>query len=215
MFKKGIIAVFSLLFTSAVFAAFTEGTDYIKLPPEVKQQAVVQTFLAEDQGKIQVTEFFSYKCPGCYSLDAPFAAWAAKQPKDVAVRHVPVAFNEAWEPIAKTYYVLEELNEVARLNPVIFNALHKEGKRLDTQSEIAAFLAQHGVATKDFNAAYEGFNVNRKWAQAKLLREAEEVKSIPSVVVNAEYATHLGMSRDPAIMTQVLDELIEKSRKQN
>ena len=129
------------------------------------------------------------------------------------MRRVPVAFNPAWEPLAKTYYVLEELNIVERVNPIIFNAVHKEGKRLETQSEIAQYLAQHDVSLNDFNAAYEGFNVNRRWAQAQLLREAEQVTSIPAVVVNGQYLTHLGMAKDPTTFTQVIDHLIVQSKK--
>lgn len=212
MFKQWMCSVVSLFFITQVFA-YTEGKDYLRLPQAVQQQAVVQTFLEQDKGKIQVAEFFSYKCPGCYSLEATFTTWASKQPQEVAIRRVPVAFNPAWEPLAKTYYVLEELNAVERLNPIIFNAIHKDGKRLETQSEIAALLAQHGISLNDFNAAYEGFNVTRLWTQAQLLRQAEQVMSIPAVVVNGEYLTHLGMADNPTLFTQVIDYLVIESKK--
>jgi thiol:disulfide interchange protein DsbA len=213
MLKQWTFGFFCLLFMTQVFA-FSEGKEYLKLPLAVKQQPVVQTFLDQDKGKIQVTQFFSYKCPGCYSLDAAFTAWATKQPADVAVRHVPVAFNPAWEPLAKTYYVLEELNVTARISPIIFNAVHKEGKRLESQQEIANYLSTHGISANDFNAAYEGFNVNRRWAQAQSLRSAEQVNSIPAVVINGEYLTSLSMAHDSATLTKVMDHLIEESKKQ-
>jgi protein dithiol oxidoreductase (disulfide-forming) len=210
MLKQWMFGIFSLLFAANVLA-LTEGKDYIQLPQEAQQQAVVQTFLEQDKGKVQVAEFFSYKCPGCYSLEGPFSAWAAKQPQDVAIRRVPVAFNPAWVPLAKTYYVLEELNVVERVNPIIFNAVHKENKRLETQSEIAQYLTTHDVSLNDFNAAYEGFNVNRRWTQAQLLREALQVTSIPAVVINGKYLTHLGMV-SPDTFTQVLDDLVKRAR---
>lgn len=211
MLKQWMLSVLCL-FSVNVFA-FTEGSEYLQLPKEVKQQAVVQAFLDQDKDKIQVTEFFSYKCPGCYHLEPTFAAWAAQKPQDVAIRYVPVAFNPAWEPLAKTYYVLEELNETSRINPIIFHAIHKEGKRLETQAEIATFLSGHGISANDFNAAYEGFNVNRRWAQAQSLREAEQVNSIPAVVVAGEYMTNLSMARDAATFTKVIDHLIAQSKK--
>lgn len=219
MLKQWMLSVFTLLFTTMVFAqtvdlskGLIEGTHYITLPKEARQQAVVQTFLQQDKGKIQVAEFFSYKCPGCFGLSEVFDSWTKRQPQDVVVRHVPVAFGPTWEPLAKTYYVLEELKAFDRLNPVIFNAVHREGNRLETQEEIAALLEKHGIPTANFNAAYTGFNVSRLWSQAQLLRQAEQVTSIPAVVVNGEYLTHLGMVSDPVLFTQVVDHLIAKSR---
>ncbi len=226
MLRKWIFLVLSLVCVSAVYAAeapqptpapqtneIIEGVHYIKLPNTVPQQAVVQTYLAQDKGKIQVAEFFSYKCPGCYALEGDFNAWAAKQPKDVAIRRVPVSFGPNWEPLAKAYFVIEQMGKVHELNPVIFNAVHKDRKPLETQSEIALLLSQHGVKLDEFNAAYEGFNVNRLWTQAQLLRQSEEVGSVPAVVVNGEYLTHIGLTQDPKKLMQVLDYLIEKVRK--
>jgi protein dithiol oxidoreductase (disulfide-forming) len=212
MLKQWMLGLISLLFVSQAFA-FTEGQEYQKLSEGVKKQPVVQAFLDQDKGKIQVQEFFSYKCGGCYQFDPIFHAWAVKQSKDIAIRQVPVAFNPAWEPLAKTYYVLEELNEVDRLNPIIFNAVHKEGQRLETQQDIANYLSKHGVDVNAFNAAYEGFNVNRLWAQAQSLRAAEQVNSIPAVVINGEYLTNLSMAKDGATVGKVLDQLIIESKK--
>jgi protein dithiol oxidoreductase (disulfide-forming) len=215
MLRTWMLALVSMIFATTIFANanIIEGKDYIVLPKEVGQQAVVQTFLAQDAGKVQVTEFFSFKCPGCYSFEGPFSAWAAKQGHDVAVRRVPVAFGPTWEPVAKAYYALKELGVADQLSPVIFNAIHKDRKRLETQSEIALLVSQHGVALDKFNAAYEGFNVSRLWTNAQALTQAEQVKSIPAVVVDGKYLTHLGLTKDPARLTQVLDYLVAKSKK--
>ena len=49
--------------------------------------------------------------------------------------------------------------------------------------------------------------------QAQALTLAEQVKSIPAVVVDGQYLTHLGLTKDPARLTQVLDYLVAKSKK--
>jgi len=220
MLRKGIFLVLSLIFAGAVYAeeaaqttSFEEGVHYITLPATAKQQTAVQSFLAMDQGKIQVAEFFSYKCPGCYALEGHFMAWAAKQPQDVAIRKVPVAFGPTWAPLAKAYFVIEQMGKADQLSGVIFSAIHKDRKSLETQSEIAVLLSQHGVNLADFNAAYESFNVNRLWTQAQLVTQQEGVTSVPAVVVNGEYLTHLGLAKDSDQLMQVLDFLIEKARK--
>lgn len=215
--RQWMMAIVSLVFAATVYAQSTpstpiiEGQHYIVLPKEVRQQAVVQAFMAQDPGKIQVIEFFSYKCPGCYAMEAPFNAWAAKQSDKVAIRRVPISFGPTWEPIAKTYYVLEELGLTEKLTPVIFNAIHKDKMRLDTPSEIGALLAKNGVSLDTFNTTYNGFNVSRMWTQAQDLTKAEQVQSVPAMVVNGQYLTHLGMTKDPALTAQVLDYLVAKS----
>src|SRR5229473_5201701 len=75
--------VFRLLSAfSALFLAFAacaqdspvEGVNYIELKPP---QAV------ESSGKVEVLEFFWYRCPHCYSLEPDLESWAKRLPRDV------------------------------------------------------------------------------------------------------------------------------------
>jgi thiol-disulfide isomerase/thioredoxin len=74
--------------------------------------------------KIEVIEFFSYGCPHCADLEPHLQAWLKRLPADVQVRRVPVAFQPAWENLARVYYTLELMGEDAKLTPDVFSAIH-------------------------------------------------------------------------------------------
>jgi thiol-disulfide isomerase/thioredoxin len=46
----------------------------------------------ENDGKVEVLEFFGYGCIHCANLEPKLEAWSKKQLADVKLRRVPVAF---------------------------------------------------------------------------------------------------------------------------
>ena len=81
--------------------AFQSGSDYLTLDKPAATEAPA--------GKVEVVEFFWYNCPHCNGFEPMFDAWAKKQPKDVSVRRVPIAFRPDFEPQQRLYYVLESM----------------------------------------------------------------------------------------------------------
>ena len=45
----------------------------------------------ENDGKIEVLEFFAYGCPHCAALEPKLEAWSKKLPTDVKIKRVPGA----------------------------------------------------------------------------------------------------------------------------
>jgi thiol:disulfide interchange protein DsbA len=74
----------------------------------------------ETPGKIEVIEFFSYGCNHCNDFHPILQAWIAKQQADVVVLRIPVAWNRAWENLARLYYTLESLGDLKRLDDAVF-----------------------------------------------------------------------------------------------
>src|SRR5215218_2162512 len=62
-----------------------EGTHYVRL-----QQAAPLVAA----GKVEVVEFFWYECPHCNAFEPSLEAWSGTLPSDVALRRVPVWFQE-------------------------------------------------------------------------------------------------------------------------
>ena len=67
-----------------------EGKDYLLLSKPAPNEAPA--------GQIEVVEFFWYSCPHCNEFEPQLEAWAAKAPKDVSLRRVPVSFRPDFEP---------------------------------------------------------------------------------------------------------------------
>ena len=74
-----------------------EGVDYIELRPP---QSV------ESSDRVEVLEFFWYRCPHCYALEPELEAWAKRLPRDVQFRRSPGILNDDWAVDARIFYTL-------------------------------------------------------------------------------------------------------------
>ncbi|MEO6186602.1 MAG: thiol:disulfide interchange protein DsbA/DsbL [Steroidobacteraceae bacterium] len=190
----------------AMAAAPVEGKDYVRLttpPAAVAQQKVV------------VTEFFSYQCPHCYSFAKPFAAWQRALPADVIVERVPVAFGRpAWEPSARAYLALSQMKLLAKTDDALFDAIHRQGIRLDTDDSMIRWAATQGIDGKLFEAQYRSFGVATQMKSADLKSRTYQIPSIPAVVVDGRYLVAIVDNGGFKSQLAVVDELINRARKE-
>ena len=217
-FIQHLLAVASLsLFAATAGASPTapvNGTDYRTL--EKAQQV--------DSGKkVEVTEFFWYSCPHCSALEPALEAWVKKQGDKINFKRVPVAFRDSFIPQQKLYYSLEALGLVNSLHGKVFRAIHVERQPLDTDKQIADFIAKQGVDAKKFAEVYNSFGIQSKVQRATQLQAAYKVDGVPMIAIDGRYITSpsiVGASlgnRPEAILhdatLQVMDWLVTKSAK--
>lgn len=188
---------------SSAFPAVAQvaGRDYTPVNPPQP---------TDEPGKIEVLEFFSYGCPHCHDFHPMISAWAAKQPADVAFRRIPVSFNRAaWGNVARLFYTLEALGELARLDNAVFQAIHDERRNLFDERSAAEWVAGKGVDAKKFSDAFNSFTVVSKTRRADQIAQAYRVGGVPSMAVNGKYF----ISDHPFEETlAIVDRLIAKSR---
>jgi thiol:disulfide interchange protein DsbA len=141
-----------------------------------------------DPHKVQVLFFFSYGCHGCEMFHTPFDQWAVKQrkaPKNKAAIYVyPVSFNAHWAMLAKLYYVMENLDPAGKLNGAIFTAVLKNGIKLWDPEVMKKFFIQNGYTAKQFDQAYNAFNVNRQVKRADDISKAYSIIATPDIIIN-------------------------------
>lgn len=178
-FFRHLLCVVGLLgMTLAVAAPLQAGRDYTVIDPP----------LGTAKDKIEVIEFFSYGCPHCNDFHELIDAWAAKLPKDVVLRRVPVSFNRpSWAKLARLYYSLEASGEVNRLNGEVFKALHQDRINLGNDDALANWATQHGLETKKLTALMNSFGVQSLAARADQEAVAAKINGVPSLVVNGKY----------------------------
>ena len=163
----------------AAHAQGVEGTDYRKIEPP--QPAV-------SPGKIEVIEFFSYMCPHCKEFYPLVTTWAAKLPKNVVFRRVPVGFNRPpWINLARAYYALQASGDLDKLDGALFHAIHEEHLQLFDEPSLADWVAKNGGNADKFAAAYTSFGVNNQTVQADQLTENYRIEAVPTMAVNGEY----------------------------
>ncbi len=173
---------------------FQEGKDYVRLPTPVPPAT---------PGKVEVVEMFWYGCPHCYDLESATQAWLKRKPENVAFTQIPVAFGASWEPGARAYYAAEALGVLDKLHPALFDAFHKR-RKLNTEDEMAAFFAEHGVDQEAFRKAYKSFQTETQLRRGNQLAQRYGLKGVPAVIVNGKYDV-----RSPR-MFEVVDFLIAK-----
>jgi thiol:disulfide interchange protein DsbA len=181
-----------------------EGKDYLLLSKPAPTEAPA--------GQIEVVEFFWYSCPHCNEFEPQLEAWAAKAPKDVSLRRVPVSFRPDFEPQQRLYYVLEALGKLAALHKKVFYAIHVEKQTLNTADLVTAWAQKQGIDKAKFTELYNSFPVNMKARKATQLQEAFMVDGVPALGVDGRYYTSGSLAGNMARALTVTDHLLTLAR---
>lgn len=194
--------VLSLSALAAAPEAF-EGHEYTRL----KNAQPVAT-----GNKVEVLEFFWYRCPHCFQLEPGLNAWVKTLPKDAQVRRVPAVFRDDWMPGAKLYYTLEQMNLLDRLHHKVFDAYHVENINLNDPAMLGGWIAKQGVDRKKFEGIYNSFSTQSKATQGAQLATAYAISGVPAFIIDGKYTTSVSMAGSQARLFEVLDQLIVKAR---
>jgi thiol:disulfide interchange protein DsbA len=100
----------------------------------------------------------------------------------------------------------------SKVHAAIFDAIHKQGKKLATAEEMAEYLATLGVDKDTFLKTYNSFGVKSQMEKAKKLAMAYQISGVPVMVVNGKYRFDIGSAGGAEQALQVADYLIDKER---
>ncbi|MFP5404553.1 MAG: thiol:disulfide interchange protein DsbA/DsbL [Gammaproteobacteria bacterium] len=206
MFTRALALVAAALLSLSAFAAGPdafEGHDYAR----VKNPQPVAT-----GNRIEVLEFFWYRCPHCFQLEPALNTWLKTLPKDAQVRRVPAVFRPDWLPGAKLYYTLEQMNLLGRLHDKVFDAYHVENINLNDPKVLGDWIAKQGVNRKQFESLYNSFSIQSKATQGAQLATAYAINGVPAFVIDGKYTTSVSMTGSQQRLFEVLDQLIVKAR---
>jgi thiol:disulfide interchange protein DsbA len=197
----------ALAFAAHAQRAPAVGTDYIELKPA---QSV------ESSGKVEVIEFFWYRCPHCYDLEPELESWVKRLPADVQFKRVPGILNDEWAVDARIFYALDALGEVERLHRALFDAIHQQGGvRLRGEgfaNWVASWLAKQKVDMTKYDAALHSFTVESKLRRATQMARSYRLEGVPTLTVQGKYVVIASSSRGSMLATA--DFLIGLARKQ-
>jgi thiol:disulfide interchange protein DsbA len=139
--------------------------------------------------KVEVTEFFWYACPHCYAFEPDLAKWVAAQGDKIVFKRIPVVFRETFIPQQKMYYALEAMGKLGEMHKKVFDAIHVDRKRLDTDSAILEFVESHGIDKTKFLDAYNSFAVQTKVSRVPKLQQTYRIDSVPMVAIDGRFVT--------------------------
>ncbi|MCP1673451.1 thiol:disulfide interchange protein DsbA [Natronocella acetinitrilica] len=183
---------------------FQEGTHYRVLE---RSQSTV------DDERIELREFFSYACPFCHQFYPVINNYMRGAPDDVVLVHHPVVFRDDWEPLARAYFVAEQLDIVDDVHGAIFVAYHEENMRLRSVGDAQELFTRYADVDADAVAdAWDSFGVETSLRRYDRSARVYGVRATPSLGVNGKYYTDARMAGGADELLQVVDYLIERER---
>ena len=206
MLKK--ILLFYLLFSSLLFAneEFIEGVDFQLILDDPS------SYVQKQNDKIQVVEAFWYGCPHCYNLEPTMERIEADLDKDTKIVKLPVALRDSWIPHAKLYYALQQMGKIDEVHNLIFEEIHLEDNRLNTEQQMVDFLGKHGIDTNKFMEKYNSFGTEARIKKASNLAKKYQINSVPTIIVNGKYLTSGSYVSSYDELYSVINLLIERER---
>lgn len=200
---SAVLASASLLGMTAHADTIEAGKQYVELASPVP---------VSKPGQIEVVELFWYGCPHCYQFESTINPWAEQLPEDVNFVRIPALFGGVWNAHGQMFITLENMQVEHKVHTAVFEAIHKQGKKLATPEEMAEFLATQGIDQAAFLKTYNSFGVKSQMEKAKKLAMAYQISGVPVLIVNGKYRFDLGSSGGPQQTLQVADHLIAKER---
>ena len=181
---------------------FLEGHHYHSVSPAVPTNV--------EAGHVEVLELFWYGCPHCFEFEKYLKSWKQDKAANVEFVRMPSVINQRWVPHARAYYALETMGEVERIHPIIFEAIHEQGRRLRDMDSMARFLSQHGIDADEFKKAYDSFYVETKIKRASQLVRQYGSNSVPAIIVNGKYRSTASDAGNYDKLLQLVDQLAEQ-----
>ena len=173
-----------------------------------------QPTLIDDADQIEVAEVFWYGCHHCANLEAPLKDWVAEAPESVRFVRIPATWNQIAMTHAQMFYTLEALTSngvIADFEAVhagVFEAIHRQGNRLNRAEQVEAFFAEYGVDSDTFNEAWNSPEVAESLRRASQLAANYRIDAVPTMVVGGEYKTSAYLAGNE--LFSVVDELIAR-----
>ena len=200
MIKLRYLALTLLLITAASSDVYAQK--YVQISTEKQSESK----------DIIIYEFFWYGCPHCFNLEPTIDRIEADLDMDAKIVKVPVALRDSWTPHAKLYYALSQMNEIDDLHNSIFEEIHIENNRLDTEEAMIEFLSKSEINTEIFSEKYNSYGTEARVKKASNLARKYQIDSVPTLVVNGKYLTSGSFVSSYDELYSVVNFLVERER---
>jgi protein dithiol oxidoreductase (disulfide-forming) len=191
-----------------LFAALSIGVAEAQAPREITPLNPPQP--VDNDGKIEVLEFFAYGCIHCANLEPKLEIWAKKQPPDVKLKRVPAPFAVRGVDSIPIFYTLEAMGLQEKLHQKIFDAVNVENVNLGAPALLNKWLEKQGVDPKKYEEMQKSFSVQNKINRARNMSQDYKIAATPTLVVNGRFL--LEQSGSSERMFENADRLIGEAR---
>ncbi len=161
------------------------------LPYRDLERGVAQACVAVSAHKrrIVIEEFFTYDCARCSALDAALADWQRALPSHAHLVRVPATYSALATLHAEAFYTADRLGKVDQLHTALYEAVQRDGERLDSVEALAAWFAKLGIDRATFASEFDSPEVYVEVERAAYLNRRYGVTTVPALVVGGRYLT--------------------------
>ena len=202
MFRK-------VLFLTLLVAAIGAGAEEPYVAGK-HYQAVQPEQPTSTPGKVEVVELFWYGCPHCYSFESTIQTWLKEKADYIEFVRIPAIFSRNWEIHARAFYAAEQLGVLETIHVPLFDALHRERRKLFDEDSLAGFFVEHGVEESAFRTAYNSFDVDSKARQAFSATRKYGITGVPAMVINGKFRSSAQATGDYENLLKLVDYLAAK-----
>ena len=203
-FHRSLLSALFLFLIAASLPAQAQEQSYASVQPQQPTQV--------QPGKIEVLEFFWYGCPHCYSMEPHLEKWLQSKPADVEFIRVPGVLNKLWMAHARAYYTAQKLGVLEQIHRPLFDAMHKENRKVYTEDDLRDFFAEKGVKGEDFTRIFNSHDVEIRVKQAYVLAQNYRLTGVPAFIVNGKYSTSGQLAGTYENIITTVNSLIEMER---
>ena len=160
--------------------------------------------------KVQVVEFFWYGCPHCYDFEPYIENWLKTKPAHIEFLRMPAILGKHWIAHARAFYAAQALNVLDKIHQPLFDALHKNDKKIYDEKSLKRFFIAQGVDGDEFTRAFNSEATSKKIKNAIATGKRYTVNGVPAVVINGEYITGSAMTENHAETIKIIEKLAKR-----
>ena len=199
--SRQFLPILFFVFVGFVSAEPQLGSDYLKLDARV----------ASPGDRVELIEFFSYSCLGCYELGPDVDRWYLSQLDDVDLILVPLIINEQSAHLARLFYALEALNRLTHMHYEVFRAIHDQENRLWELHAQLKWVSSYGVNVDEFKELLNSDQIAGRVNNARALAKQYPISVTPTLLIDRTFWTTASMIRSQDRLFPILNFLITKS----
>lgn len=187
MNKKSLYLLVLGIFLSSFFLLSSSFADerYKKLPsPQPTRTG----------NKIEVLEVFWYGCPHCYHFEPTIEKWLEEKADYIEFIRMPGVLGKNWLPHARAFYAAEKLGVLDKIHLPLFDAIHKEKRKIMDKKELKKFFIEQGISGDDFDQAIHSKEVEDSVRYAFTMGQRYALTGVPAIIINGKYGTSASMA---------------------
>jgi thiol:disulfide interchange protein DsbA len=200
-FYRHWVPLILLLFSAFASANPVLNEDYIKYDSRITPSGE----------RIELIEFFSYSCLGCFQLGPDLDQWHLRNLESVDLVLVPIVKKRHSESLARLYYALLALDKLTAVHYDVFGAIHDDGQRLWDFNAQIKWANQYDIQPEALQRALDSEWVSERVDEARELAKRYPISVTPTLIVDGVYWTTATMVQSRSRLGSILDFLIEKA----